>query len=118
LTGSLSKAKTKFSSLSPQLQTEFLLAFAANLTIAAREDYDPAGEEIRPNRSLKGINEIIHHALGQIASARSGAAGYPIETLFSIFEEEAAASGTQSDIAWAAQRACETTVVSGVAQAS
>jgi len=27
----------------------------------------------------------------------NAAAGYPIETLFSLFEEEAAASGTQSD---------------------
>ena len=118
MTESLSRTGRRIGSLSPHLQTEFFLAFASNLTIAARGHYDPSEADVHAIGALKGINEIVHQILGRVHAAGSGSAGYPIETLFDLIDEEAEGSGTQAEVEWAAERACEAILEGRAAQAS
>ena len=92
------------SSLDRQSQVDTLLAFAWNMTVAARDAYVPGSLEVANPRTLRAINEAMHQVLQHTRHVLLAEYGeYPDDGLAEVLEEIAVQweVGRQLDWAWA-----------------
>jgi hypothetical protein len=87
-------------------QVGTLLAFAWNLTVAAREAYVPGSLEIASPAILRGVNEAMHQVLQHaqhVLEAKQGE--YPDDGLADVLAEMARQTGIGRQLDWAWARA-------------
>ena len=80
-----SELKDKFSALSDQQQALVLAAYSHDLTILAREGYEPGTERLSNPLLLRRLNEVQHRVAGAIVSRLKGSKErYPDDVLIDI----------------------------------
>ena len=89
-----------YGALNPHKKLLFLATLSAALTVAARDFYSDDA------RRLKGLNEIQHKVLWQLAKALAGdIKRYPDEVLFASVYEIAADANCESQLAYGVSEA-------------
>src|SRR5437899_2972712 len=77
-----------FRSLPPAGQIEALVRLAHELTIVARDAYEPGSLELRHPQRLRSVNELQHRITSQVlALLGADSARYPDDVLTSIILE-------------------------------
>ena len=87
--------------LDAKSQVSLLLAFATNLTIAARDAYSDGTFTVHRPEALRDYNEILHQVTQHASHILAGEPGYPGEALADIIAEHARRSGVEKAVEWA-----------------
>jgi len=75
----------RYQRMSTREQALFLSRFAHELTIAARETYDPDSSGLTDPAKLRLVNELMHRIMGQlIAVTTRNLDRYPDEVIFEM----------------------------------
>jgi len=69
--------------LSREQLVRFLMRFAFNLTVVARNCYQVGGDDVEKPKALRGINEMEHRVLSYARHMLNGTQGCPYSSLAS-----------------------------------